>query len=853
MNSTQALKAIVKREFNSYFHSAIAYVFLVVFLVFLTFLTFRFGGWFSLNKADLIPFFSFHPYLYLFFIPALAMRAWAEEEREGTVELLLTFPISAWQAVLGKFLASWFFLATALFLTFPMVITVFSLGDPDPGMIISGYIASFLLGGVFLSLSTLASVLTPNQVISYIVSFIVLLFLSGVGLRKISEIFPDWLSADLLETLELFSTAPHFDAFQRGVLDARDVLYNLSIILFGLLSTTAVLRCRKAAHKHNKSITFAGLAVLSVILLLVNVLAKKTTFRIDLTQDRLYTLSESTEKVLAKLEAPATIRFYFSKSHIDTDLEKKALALRVEDLIKEFVYSSNGQLTYEVIDPVNGSDEEGRAILDGMTPFNFDKDRPAYLGLSIQYLDKNLNVPELSKIVEADLEFQVTRLFNEAVQKEKPVLAIMTPLAVYGQDADVAKQRYKEIPPWRFIQEMSKDYTVYQIPHELQFIDPKVQVLVLLHPENLPLATLYALDQYILQGGRVIAFLDPYYVLNSQIIQQGEQPVAYQSSLTGLSESWGVRIDLRSLLYDEANEIAIQNERRPFMLNFNKDNLDQSQPFLKTLKRLKMSYPGVIQYQATKGLTVTPIIKISKTAQLIELKTGLQPKELRKTYKADGKEHAIAVRIQGDVETAFKNDVPKGFEDRHLKKSTKPMDVVLVADADMMHNSFSFTKEQDFKKGEQVVRSSNNVDFLMNLIEEMSSDGDLIALRSRVKQNRALTGFEDKKVELEAIYGAQRSDLYTELNKAQKEREELKSKQIKQFLLNRDEKARLETLATQISDLELEIRKVNRELDKQVESYQTSVALRNVFIIPFIIILFGIFSSLRQKRKVARR
>lgn len=853
MNSAQALKAIIKREFSSYFHSAIAYVFLVVFLVFSTFLTFRFGGWFSLNKADLVPFFSFHPYLYLFFIPALAMRAWAEEEREGTVELLLTFPISAWQAVLAKFLASWLFLATALFLTFPMVFTVFSLGDPDPGMIISGYIASLLLGGVFLSLSTLASVLTPNQVISYIVSFILLLFMSGVGLRKISEIFPDWLSDDLLVTLELFSTSPHFEAFQRGVLDARDVLYNLSIILFGLLSTTAVLRCRKAAHKHNKSITFAGLAVLSVILLLVNVLANKLTFRIDLTQDRLYTLSESTDKVLKKLKAPVTVRFYFSKSHVDTDLEKKAFALRVEDLIKEFVYSSDENLSYEIIDPVNGSDEEGRAILDGMKAFNFDKDRPAYFGLSIQYLDKNLNLPELTKLSESNLEFQMTRLFNEALQEEKPVLAIMTPLSVYGQDADVSKQRYQEVPAWRFIQEMSKDYTVYQIPHELQFIDPKVQVLILLHPENLPLSTLYALDQYVMQGGRVIAFLDPYYVLNSQRIQQGEQPVAYQSSLTGLSEAWGVRLDLKSLLYDEANEITIQNERRPFMLNFSEENFDKSQEFLKTLKRLKMSYPGVIQYQATKGLTVTPVVKSSKTAQIIELKGGLQPKELRKTYKADGKEHAVAVRIQGDVETAFKNDVPKGFEDRHLTKSTKPMDVVLVADADMMHNSFSFTKEQDFKKGEQVTRNSNNIDFLMNLIEEMSSDGDLIALRSRVKQNRALTGFEDKKVALEAVYGSQRSELYKELNAAKKERDELKQKQIKQFLLNREEKSRLETLATQISDLELELRKVDRELAKEVESYQTSVALRNILIIPFIIILFGIFSSLRQKRKVARR
>ena len=853
MKSAQALKAIVKREFNSYFHSAIAYVFLVVFLVFSTFLTFRFGGWFSLNKADLIPFFSFHPYLYLFFIPALAMRAWAEEEREGTIELLLTFPISAWQAVLGKFLASWLFLATALFFTFPMVLTVFSLGDPDPGMIISGYIASFLLGGVFLSLSTLASVLTPNQVISYIVSFIVLLFLSGVGLRKITEIFPDWLSTDLLETLELFSTAPHFDAFQRGVLDARDVLYNLSVILFGLLSTTAVLRCRKAAHKNNRLITFAGLVVLSVLLLLVNLLAKKTTFRIDLTQDRLYTLSESTDKVLGTLEAPASIRFYFSKSHADTDIEQKARALRVEDLIKEFVYSADGQLTYELLDPVNGSDVEGRAILDGLAAFNFDKDRPAYLGLSIQYLDKALNIPNLLKVSEEDLEFEMTRLFQKAIQKEKPVLAIMTQLDVYGQDADVQKQRYKEVPAWRFIQEMSKDYTVYQIPHHLQFIDPKVKVLILLHPENLPLETLYALDQFILQGGRVVAFLDSYYVLNSKRIQQGDKAVAYQSSLAGLTEAWGVRFDLKNLLYDEANEITIQNERRAFMLNFSAENMDKSQDFLKTLKRLKMSYPGIFHYKENASLKISSVLKSSKSAQLIEIKDGLQPKTLRKTYKPDGKEYPLAVRIQGDVDSAFKADIPKGFEERHLTKSTKPMDVVLVGDADMLHNSFSYSKEQNFKGGDQVGRNSNNVDFLMNLIEEMATGGDMIALRSRVKQSRELEGFQDKKVELEALYGAEREALYTELRKARAEQAELKSKQIKQFLLNRDEKARLETLSTQVSDLELEIRKVNRELSKQVESYQTSVALKNILIIPFIIILFGVFSSFRQKRKVARR
>ncbi|MCI0743964.1 MAG: ABC transporter permease [Verrucomicrobia subdivision 3 bacterium] len=249
MNSAVAnVRTIAKRELGGYFASPVAYVFIVIFLLLCGFFTFMLGGFFERREASLVSFFLWHPWLYLFLVPAAGMRLWSEERRLGTMELLLTMPITAWQAIVGKFLASWLFLALALALTFPVVMTVNYLGDADNGVIFCGYIGSLLLAGAYLAVSCLTSAMTRNQVISFIISVVICLFLILAGWPPVTNLLVRWAPEWLVSGVVAFSVIPHFDGFQRGVLDSRDLIFFLSIIGFSLFATGVIIRNLRSGH-----------------------------------------------------------------------------------------------------------------------------------------------------------------------------------------------------------------------------------------------------------------------------------------------------------------------------------------------------------------------------------------------------------------------------------------------------------------------------------------------------------------------------------------------------------------------------------------------------------------------------
>lgn len=246
---TDALRHILtisKREITGYFASPVAYVFIVIFLLLSGFFTFMVAGFFERGQANLLAFFAWHPWLYLFLVPAVGMRMWSEERRLGTIELLLTMPITPWQAIVGKFLASWLILVLALALTFPLVITVNYLGHPDNGVILAGYIGSVLLAGAYLSIAAMTSAMTRNQVVSFILSVVVCLFLILAGWPPVTDLLTQWASPWFVEMIAACSVMTHFDSLQVGVIDSRDVIYFLSVILFSLFTTSVILRAHRA-------------------------------------------------------------------------------------------------------------------------------------------------------------------------------------------------------------------------------------------------------------------------------------------------------------------------------------------------------------------------------------------------------------------------------------------------------------------------------------------------------------------------------------------------------------------------------------------------------------------------------
>jgi ABC-2 type transport system permease protein len=248
MNAWANIRTIAKRELLAYFASPVAYVVIVIFLLLTGFFTFMLGGFFERHDASLVSFFMWHPWLYLFLVPAVGMRLWSEERRSGTIELLLTMPITPWQAIVGKFLASWAFLAIALALTFPIALTVNYLGSPDNGVIFGSYIGSLLLAGSYLAVSSMTSAMTRNQVISFIISVVICFLLILVGYPPVTNFLSHTLGFGqwLVDTVASFSVMTHFDGLEKGILDSRDLIFFASIMVFALFTTGVIIRGHRA-------------------------------------------------------------------------------------------------------------------------------------------------------------------------------------------------------------------------------------------------------------------------------------------------------------------------------------------------------------------------------------------------------------------------------------------------------------------------------------------------------------------------------------------------------------------------------------------------------------------------------
>jgi len=242
----KSIWTITKRELAGYFNSPVAYVFLVIFLLMTAAFTFLIGQFMDRNQATLQPFFMWHPWIYLFLVPAVGMRLWSEERRQGTMELLLTLPISLWHCIIGKFLASWIFLTLALVMTFPIWITVNYLGDPDNSVIVASYIGSFFLAGAYLSITSMTSAFTRNQVISFILSVVICLFLVLCGWPPVTDVVETLAPRSVVEFVVAFSVMPGIEQFNNGQIDSRAVIYFLSVIGFPLFATSIIIRGLRA-------------------------------------------------------------------------------------------------------------------------------------------------------------------------------------------------------------------------------------------------------------------------------------------------------------------------------------------------------------------------------------------------------------------------------------------------------------------------------------------------------------------------------------------------------------------------------------------------------------------------------
>ena len=663
------IKAIFKREFKSYFDSPVAYVFLTAFLVLIGFMTFGVAMFYERRQADLTPFFFWHPWVYLLLVPAATMGLWADERRNGTAELVLTLPMTVWEVLVGKFLAAWAFMGVALALTFPVAITVGYLGSPDWGTVLCGYVGSFLLAGAASAVGVFASTLSRSSVVGFVISLAMVFLLLIIGFDPVTTAVANWgVPSAIVNAIAGCSLLSHFEAVRRGVIDLADLGYYFGVMVLMLAAAKTVTDGRRGASKG-----VAGLAVLAVIVVAADFILASLPLRGDFTAERLYTLSDGSKAVLGKLEADVTFKYYVSSSAADMPMALKTYATQVGNLLKEYERAAGGSLTVETYDPKPDSDAEEWAQRYGIEPQTVNPfGSPVYFGIVAVCGDREETLGVLSPRTESTLEYDLTRLITRVAWPEKPVVGVMTSLPdVMGGQFNPMMMQMGQRPPqgWAAFAELAKDYEVKTVATDAAEIDPEVKALVVLHAKNLSDKTLYAIDQFVLRGGKLIACVDPFSIKDMLASRQQQNPMMGQmgggdgpSTLGKLFDAWGVKFDTAKITCDLEAATKLNNgqggvDDNPAFLSLGKDNMDKGDLLVSRLTQVMFPFAGAFTFEKKDmDLVFTPVVTTSKENSSATDKMSLQMGGGIKDMVPDGHERILAARLSGTFKTAY----PKG-------------------------------------------------------------------------------------------------------------------------------------------------------------------------------------------------
>lgn len=551
---------VARNELYRYFISPLAYVYLIAFLLLNGSFAVYFGDFFNRGQADLSSMFAFQPWIYLIFIPGISMRLWAEEFRQQTIVQIMTLPVPAAAYVWGKFLASWLFCGLALLLTFPFWLTVNWLGNPDNGVILGGYLGSFLLAGCMLAISQTMSALTKNQVIALVLSVIanLLFFLSGV--EYVLSFFRAFASQTFIEMIASFSFLTHFQTLANGLLELRDLFFFGTVILLFNFTTILIVGFKTSGTSGWLKSTSRNYYIFAVLLLLcgftgLNLIANSflRDIQYDFTAEKIYTLSPSTKRILGSLPRPVVAKLYYTPLLGQRNPEIRLLVDKLYILLRKYSRLSGGKFNFAVYHPQPLDNIEDQALAAGLQPIPLiDLNQNGFLGLTLtDEAGSRQVIPlfplERQNFLEQDLTSQIFELFQT-----KPTLGIISGLPVF--DSAETENGSMVNQEWEIIKQIRQFYNIKEIKTAADFPN-NLQLLMLIHPHRLKPEIIEAVTDYTLRGGNSLVLLDTtaeapriFSPLNNEYVS---------SDLGELSRLWHFNYFPEAVVADLGNSITV--------------------------------------------------------------------------------------------------------------------------------------------------------------------------------------------------------------------------------------------------------------------------------------------------------
>src|ERR1700733_11024894 len=500
-----------------------------------------------------------------------------------------------------------------------------------------------------------------------------------------------------------------------------------------------------------------GVIAVLVIILAINLLAGFLKLRPDLTENKLYTLSDGTKKILDKLDTDVTVRFYFSKDNASMPVPLRTYAQEVQDLLDEYQQYSHGKVKVIKLDPKPDSDAEDSANLDGIEGQAVDLNDKVYLGIAVSCLDAKTTIPYLSPDRANLLEYDLSRAISSVANPKKAVIGVMSALPVTGREASpmMMQQRQQPSQPWIFLNELKENYVVRDVPLTTDKIDDDVSVLLVIHPQGIADAAQFAIDQFLLRGGKMVALLDPYSFVEVQTAGQSGGAASYDSTLSKLLPAWGFDFSTKKLIADPLFATQVQRDTDvqsdPTILSITSEGINKDDALGAAVSDLLMPFAGAFIGKPAEGLKEDVLVKSSTQAGLVDtalLQAGGDA--IRKDLKSANTAYPIAIRLSGKFKTAFPEGKPENksaaepspspaaspaAEEAVLKEAKSEGVVILVGDSDFAYDSIAGRAQQVLAQM-VFVPSNGNLNSIQSSVEQLAGDSDLIGIRSRSSGNR---------------------------------------------------------------------------------------------------------------------
>lgn len=611
-----------------------------------------------------------------------------------------------------------------------------------------------------------------------------------------------------------------------------------------------------------------GVAVLLVIAIAVNLIFSKVSTRVDLTEDRVYTLSDGTKAVLAKLDTPVQIRFYFSQSAPDLEPALRTYAQRVEDLLNEYRLHSGGKLELKKLDPKPDSDAEDSANLDGvegqMPPMGGDR---IYFGVAISALDAKVAIPFIAPQRERLLEYDLTRAISQVMRPTKPTLGVMSGLPVFGEMNPMMMMRGGgRQEPWVFVSELKADFNVKEVQLTADKIDDDISVLLVVYPKAISETAQYAIDQFLMRGGKLIAFLDPL-----SMFDQGNNPMnplqaaaGSGASMDRLLKAWGLEFDIAKVVSDKLFLTQMRDPRtgqpqaNPSVLSLTQAAMDTNDVATTQLGRMILPFAGHFSGSPVEGLKQTVLLRSSTDSQLTD--KMMAQFGATEEFKSSGTEHKLAVRLTGKFKSAFPDGSPAASTNapaggaEHLKEAKEETVVVLLGDADMVHQNSFATVQEIF--GQRIMMPfSANLTFLQNIVEQMGGDKDLITIRSRATLSRPFTRVREMQAKAELAYESKIRQLEKDLSDTQQKLNELQRAkgEGQQAILSEEQKQEIQQFQRKRVEVSAELKNLRKNLRRDVDALENGTKWLNILGMPFVVTLTGIVIAVFKRKRTAAK